>query len=77
MAEEWNKYQFIDYIHGGMTVSLFVAIDFSLGNKHPTNPFSLHYINEDLDMEESDSDLEKRKRRLAKRSRKMNTISQA
>jgi hypothetical protein len=77
LAKEWNKYQFIDYIHGGMTVSLFVAIDFSLGNKHPSNPFSLHYINEDLNMEESDSDLERRKRRLARKSRKLNTLSQA
>lgn len=32
--EEWNKYSFIDYIYGGMTVSLIVAVDFTLGNKN-------------------------------------------
>ena len=46
--ELWNKYAFIDYIYGGMTVSLFVAIDFSLGNKNWSKPDSLHYISEEI-----------------------------
>jgi hypothetical protein len=44
----WNKYAFIDYIYGGMTVSLFVAIDFSLGNKNWSKPDSLHYISDEI-----------------------------
>jgi len=31
--EIWNKYAFMDYIHGGMSLSLFVACDFTVGNK--------------------------------------------
>ena len=55
--EEWHKYQFIDYILGGMTVSLFLAIDFSLGNKHYKDPYSLHYIDEQYhNVESSDSE---------------------
>lgn len=58
--EIWNKYAFIDYIYGGMTVSLFVAIDFSLGNKNWSKTDSLHYLSEEkiLNPDESDSDNE-------------------
>ena len=47
-VEEWNKYAFIDYIYGGMTVSLFVAIDFSLGNKNWSKTDSLHFISDEI-----------------------------
>ena len=70
VAEEFHKYQFIDYIHGGMTVSLFVAIDFSLGNKHPSDPYSLHYQNEGPGNEESDSADDKKKKKIAALMRK-------
>lgn len=46
--KEWNKYAFIDYIYGGMTVSLLVAIDFTLGNKNWSQADSLHYISEEI-----------------------------
>ena len=40
----YYKFQFIDYIHGGLDISLCCAMDFSLGNKHPTDPTSLHHM---------------------------------
>jgi hypothetical protein len=50
--KHWNKYQFIDYIYGGMTVSLFVAVDFSIGNK------KYHFIDENVKYDESSSDVD-------------------
>lgn len=81
VAEEFHKYQFIDYIHGGMTISLFVAIDFSLGNKDPKNPYSYHYMNENNIENEDDSDSgdAKKKKKIAAMMRKkamMTTMSQ-
>ena len=42
--EKSYEFQFIDYIHGGCDVSVLVAMDFSLSNKHYSNPQSLHYM---------------------------------
>jgi hypothetical protein len=67
--KEWNAYQFIDYIHGGMTVSLYLAIDFSLGNKDFNDPFSLHYINDKMEEEES-SDEGEESQLVGKRKKK-------
>ena len=46
----WNKYQFIDYIYGGMTVSLFLAVDFSIGNT------KYHHIDKNQKPDESSSE---------------------
>lgn len=42
--EKSYEFQFIDYIHGGCDVSVLLAMDFSLSNKHYSNPQSLHYM---------------------------------
>jgi len=39
-----------------MNLSLFLAVDFSLGNKHYKNPYSLHYINDKVPYIDTDSD---------------------
>ena len=44
---EYTKYEYIDYIYGGMSLSLFMAIDFTIGNLSYKNPYSLHYLPED------------------------------
>lgn len=36
---------FMDYIRGGLQLNLYVAIDFTASNGHPTDPSSLHYMN--------------------------------
>ena len=38
------SYTFLDYIFAGCDVSLIVGIDFTLTNKSPTDPDSLHFI---------------------------------
>jgi len=43
-----NRYTFLDYIHGGCDVSLMLAMDFTLSNKSPKDPQSLHYISPEL-----------------------------
>ena len=43
-VKQWNKYTFIDYVYGGLTTSLYLAVDFSLGNKSWKDPMSLHYV---------------------------------
>ena len=40
-----ERVTFLDYIMGGCRVNVHVAIDFTLSNKEPENPQSLHYIN--------------------------------
>ena len=40
-----ERVTFLDYIMGGCRVNMHVAIDFTLSNKEPENPQSLHYIN--------------------------------
>lgn len=39
----FKAYTFLDYIQGGMEISMTVAIDFTGSNGHPENPQSLHY----------------------------------
>ena len=39
-----KNYSFIDYLRGGMQISLSIAIDFTASNEVPTNPKSLHFI---------------------------------
>ena len=36
---------FLDYIMGGCSINVHVAIDFTMSNKSPTDPTSLHYVN--------------------------------
>jgi hypothetical protein len=38
-----NNYTWLDYIFGGMEISLMVAIDFTASNGDPDSPTSLHY----------------------------------
>lgn len=40
-----DRFTFLDYIHSGCEVSTSLAMDFTLSNKNPTNPKSLHYLN--------------------------------
>lgn len=47
---EWNKYSFLDYIYGGLTVSLYLAIDMTKANK------DLHLYNPDHALEDSSSE---------------------
>ena len=53
----WNQYAFMDYIHGGMSLSLFVAVDFTLGNKNWKDPHSLHYVDEMKEWSSSDEEM--------------------
>ena len=40
-----NTITFLDYIMGGCNINVHVAIDFTLSNKDPKEPDSLHYLN--------------------------------
>ena len=40
-------YTFLDYIRGGTQIHFTVAIDFTVSNKDPASPFSLHHIHPD------------------------------
>lgn len=40
----YYKFQFIDYIHGGLDISLLCAMDFSLNNGSFDSEKSLHYL---------------------------------
>jgi len=39
-----KNYSFIDYLRGGMQISLSFSIDFTASNEKPTDPKSLHYL---------------------------------
>ena len=39
-----KNYSFLDYLRGGMQISLSIAIDFTASNIAPNNPKSLHYL---------------------------------
>lgn len=39
-----QRYNFYDYIHGGIQLNLITSIDFTASNKDPRNPSSLHYF---------------------------------
>ena len=45
--KEEKEYSFIDYLKGGIEINLSIGIDFSLSNKPPNEPNSLHYIGND------------------------------
>jgi hypothetical protein len=38
-----KKYNFLDYLRGGIEISMMVSIDFTGSNGNPKNPKSLHY----------------------------------
>ena len=38
-------YSFLDYIMGGCQINFTVGVDFTLSNKDPKDPTSLHHIN--------------------------------
>lgn len=40
-----DVYEFVDYLRGGLNMTLVVGIDFTASNRDPTDPQSLHYIN--------------------------------
>jgi hypothetical protein len=40
-----TEYSFLDFLHGGMSMSFVVSIDFTGSNGNPQSPDSLHYIN--------------------------------
>jgi len=39
-----KSYSFLDYVQGGMEVALTVAVDFTLSNRDPVDPRSLHHM---------------------------------
>ena len=39
-----QKYTFLDYLQGGMSMNFVVAIDFTASNGDPNDPNSLHFI---------------------------------
>ncbi len=43
-CEKKEQYSFLDYIFNGLQLSLNIAVDFTLSNKDPTDPTSLHYF---------------------------------
>lgn len=38
------NYSFVDYLRGGMNISVITCIDFTGSNGIPTHPDSLHYM---------------------------------
>ena len=44
LAERQEQLSFLDYIAAGLEISLIIAIDFTLSNKAPSDPGSLHYF---------------------------------
>lgn len=39
------RVSFLDYIFGGCEIGVHVAIDYTMSNRPPNNPSSLHYLN--------------------------------
>ncbi|KAF0979633.1 hypothetical protein FDP41_001301 [Naegleria fowleri] len=44
MTLQEEEYSFLDYLYGGLEVSLLVSIDFTGSNGNPSDPSSLHHI---------------------------------
>ena len=44
ICERQEQPSFLDFIFSGLEVSLFIAIDYTLSNRVPTDPTSLHYF---------------------------------
>jgi hypothetical protein len=42
--EKQEQFSFLDYICNGLEIALVTAIDFTLSNKDPSDPNSLHYF---------------------------------
>ena len=42
--KQFYKFEFIDYIHGGLDISLILAMDFTLSNGDPKNKKSMHHM---------------------------------
>lgn len=38
-------YDFLDFLYGGMNMTMVVGVDFTASNKDPEDPSSLHFIN--------------------------------
>lgn len=38
-------YDFVDYLRGGLNITLVVGVDFTASNRDPSDPKSLHYLN--------------------------------
>ena len=38
------RHSFLEYIFGGCEIGLSIAIDFTLSNRAPSQPDSLHYL---------------------------------
>lgn len=40
-----QDFNFLEYLQGGLNMTLVVGIDFTASNKEPDDPTSLHYLN--------------------------------
>jgi hypothetical protein len=45
MFNQNQVFQFVDYLEGGLNITQLVGIDFTLSNRVPSDPRSLHFIN--------------------------------
>ncbi len=43
-CDKQEEYSFLDYVFNGLEISLHIAVDFTLSNKDPSDPSSLHYF---------------------------------
>ena len=43
-CEKKEEYSFLEYIFNGLQLSLSIAVDFTLSNRDPSDPNSLHYF---------------------------------
>ncbi len=43
-CEKQELFSFLDYIYNGLEIALLIAVDFTLSNKDPSDPSSLHYF---------------------------------
>ena len=43
--ETFDSQRFLDYIQSGLEICLVIGIDYTVSNKEPSNPDSLHYMN--------------------------------
>ena len=44
VCDKKDEYSFLDYVFNGLELSLSIAVDFTLSNKPPSDPSSLHYF---------------------------------